>query len=402
VFEQVTIFPIVSSPILREVIELEVPPRSWYFVYRRPTVCTSTAGEECGSLVIKLPSLKSNLLAVLHKYYYYYYEPACKMPSKLSFNPMATKRSFNPFKRSAKTTDRDNCKGHESFNTTSTVDIDSSYKSLSPVTVSREFKSIEFLSVISPTPVYEENEYEYTAKCDDACEGNASPPDNATAAAQCGYEDHSPNNVLDLGYGDATPDVAAKHGYEGRHPPPRSTSFTTPRRSSMKQGCGGPRRSSIQFSGEVEVMLPGKNKSARRRTSITFDGNVKVKKVTSVHDLTEEPESLWFQDEEYNRMKEKSFSLVDKVEQCGGLGHGRKYCTRGLENLMSDAHEEVQNTKYDGWDSVLNEQNLQRKQGTYDDEYMAKVYKFATFKNQKDAANRARQDAQEIEAYLKK
>jgi hypothetical protein len=200
------------------------------------------------------------------------------------------------------------------------------------------------------------------------------------------------------GYGEASPDDRAKYGYgdttaapEESHPNTR-----TPRRSSMKQS-GRPRRASIQFGGEIEVSLPGEGMPVRRRTSIVFHDQVKIKNVTPVSELTDEPKALWFQNEEYSQIKQKIKCLVYKSEE-GTLGD-RKYCLRGLERML--ASDVAREKKYKALDSVLVEQDLQRRQGIYDDDYMSKLYKFTTSKCQREANNRANDDAMEIENYLK-
>jgi len=57
--------------------------------------------------------------------------------------------------------------------------------------------------------------------------------------------------------------------------------------------------------------------------------------------------------------------------------------------------------KHQAWDSVLNEQFLQRKDGEYDEETLANIYKFSTKRSQSEASKRANQDAAAAEAYLK-
>jgi hypothetical protein len=93
-------------------------------------------------------------------------------------------------------------------------------------------------------------------------------------------------------------------------------------------------------------------------------------------------------------------NIVHKTQQ-GIVGH-RRYCTRGLEKVMTqEATQMTREKRYMAWDSVLNEQDLQRDDGAFDDEYMANCYKFNTAKCQQEAANRASQDAADVANYLK-
>jgi hypothetical protein len=222
--------------------------------------------------------------------------------------------------------------------------------------------------------------------------GDGSPDSSANYE----YGDDGPDSSANYGYGDTRPDDVAKYGYGDES---GGSSSRAPRRSSMKQS-GRPRRASIQFGGEIEVHLLGKTKPVLRRTSISFDEKVKVESVTPVSALTDKPETLWFQEEEYKQIISKCYNLVEKVEQ--GLTGGKKYCIRGLESLMEPGSEQKEANRYIAWDSVLAEQDLQRRGGRFDDENMAKLYKLLTIESKMTAARLARQDAAEIENYLQK
>jgi hypothetical protein len=214
------------------------------------------------------------------------------------------------------------------------------------------------------------------------------------------FGDKSPDTAAKYGYGDSSPDDTAKYGYEDASPSPSPGNPTrVTRRSSMKQ-AGRPRRASIQFGGEIEVQLPGREMPVKRRTSIAFQGNVSVKEVAPIHELTNEPEALWFQNHEYKEIKENLKKIVRKTQE--GIVGDMRYCTRGLEKLMTqEAVQTTKEKKFMAWDSVLNEQDLQRDHGFVDDEYMANCYKFNTAKCQQEAANRASQDAAAVDNYLK-
>ena len=98
----------------------------------------------------------------------------------------------------------------------------------------------------------------------------------------------------------------------------------------MKQGgeSGRQRRASIGYTGEVANVLPSSNgKKVVRRTSISFSDRVKVRTCEPVKSLTDEPEALWFQDDEFRKIKAKCFEIVDKVDH--GMTGGKKFCTRG-------------------------------------------------------------------------
>jgi len=190
-----------------------------------------------------------------------------------------------------------------------------------------------------------------------------------------------------------------------------------PRRSSMKgsasnvsefpssgRGSGSSsnsRRASIGVASReredhIEILLPGRSDLIKRRRSIVFDNDVDVQKIEPIKFLAHE---LWFQENEYNSIKIKTLALLDRVDPNSGVLNGKKYCTRGLEKFMTPEATEVK--KHQAWDSVLNEQFLQRKDGEYDEETLANIYKFSTKRSQSEASKRANQDAVAAEAYLK-
>lgn len=230
--------------------------------------------------------------------------------------------------------------------------------------------------------------------------GDAAPD----SADKYGYGDAAPDSADKYGNGDASPDSAAnedraKYGYGDASSPTGRT--CTLRRSSMKQE-GRARRASIQLGGgrEMELNVPGEKKPVRRRASITFSEKARVKQVQPVHELTETPEALWFQDHEYKEIKHKLRTIVNNTDN--GMVGNKKYCTRGLERVLSqEAQQLSQETKYMVWDTVLMEQDLQRDNDHHDVDYMGNLVKFHTRKSQQAAVDRANQDAMEVEKYLR-
>ena len=204
-----------------------------------------------------------------------------------------------------------------------------------------------------------------------------------------GYEDCSPSE-----------EIAAKYDY-GDVPagPPRSSS-ATPRRSSMKHGDGNsrrPRRASIGYAGEIEVNLPGKRKPVRRRTSISFCEEDQVNEVVPVKSLTDEPEALWFQDEEYSVIKKKMCSLIHTVQR--GETSTKKYCIRGLEGHFGEGAECKEVSRGTAWDAVLLEQHMQQNEGSFDDESISMMYRLSSIESKIKAVKRATQDECDVEQY---
>merc|ERR1711988_2089180 len=124
----------------------------------------------------------------------------------------------------------------------------------------------------------------------------------------------------------------------------------------------------------IEVKLPMRRESIKRRRSIQFDEDVNVRKIqptTSVKGAVKK--ELWFQDDEYSTIKKKTRALLGKVDS-NGVVNGKKYCTRGLEKYMEDPTKLAQEM-HQAWDSVLMEQEMQRKLNIFDDETIGRFYK---------------------------
>jgi hypothetical protein len=183
----------------------------------------------------------------------------------------------------------------------------------------------------------------------------------------------------DYGYGDACPDSESR------------PAARTPRRSSMKQGSI--RRASISYTGEMAVTLPGKKKPVRRRTSIAFAEEAEVREVEPIATLTDEPQTLWYQEEELSSIKDRLRAVVNTVEN-GELNS--KVCIRGLEGHIGG------NTRIKvraAWEAVKGEQTMQKIEGEFNDDGISTMYKLFTKDSATQAAERAQQDAADIDKY---
>lgn len=152
----------------------------------------------------------------------------------------------------------------------------------------------------------------------------------------------------------------------------------------------------------LRVVLPGQTKTTIRRRSIDFNEKVRVKRVFCQAQLLEDDEigELWFQHEEYEVIKRKTMALINAIQNdtTGGVA----YCTRGLERYFSIA--EVQETRNDAWDTVLDEQDLQRASGThtFDADRVSRAYARCTRQSFLDAAARGKLDEDAIARYTRK
>lgn len=226
--------------------------------------------------------------------------------------------------------------------------------------------------------------------------------------------DHSPSLSTKYGYAEAAPDDKSKDGYGDDDTSANSLASSTTRttqqplrrRSSMKQAAAPPRRrrASIQMGEEIERHILGRVEPVQRRSSVTFNGSVRVKPVVPVQEMIA-PEcgrdTLWFQDEEYDRMKQKNWKIVDEEVESrlrGETPPATEYCIRGLERMMN--FDEVKQIKNRCVDAVLGEQHLQREQDIFDEDFMASLYKFRTASSQKEAELRGKQDEADIQNYM--
>jgi hypothetical protein len=165
------------------------------------------------------------------------------------------------------------------------------------------------------------------------------------------------------------------------------------RRSALKQ-AGIPRRALIGYTGEVTVTLPGRSEPLRRRTSISFNDYDEVKTVEPVSSLTNEPEKLWYQSEEYDQIKERIFLLLDLA--ASDITENR-ICTRGLErHQCGEEREKLMEEQHLAWDAVFLEQYMQRDEGVFDDETVSKIYGLTTMDSKMQAMQRGLQDAADV------
>mmetsp|Transcript_2269 Transcript_2269/g.3843 ORF Transcript_2269/g.3843 Transcript_2269/m.3843 type:complete len:336 (+) Transcript_2269:127-1134(+) len=151
---------------------------------------------------------------------------------------------------------------------------------------------------------------------------------------------------------------------------------------------------------QLQVRLPGQKKPVTRVRSITFNESVKVRRIPSKEELlaTNKTNELWFQAEEYDQIKRKTFNLIRAIQH--GETGGVNYCTRGLEKYFN-AHE-VQGRRTAAWDSVLDEQEGQRRLGSFSDLRLSKASLQYSKSAMAEAAERGKLDEDAIERYVKR
>jgi hypothetical protein len=155
----------------------------------------------------------------------------------------------------------------------------------------------------------------------------------------------------------------------------------------------------ISSDGMMDATLPGSIERIPRPKSIGFDQRVSVRMIIPAKDLSLDPESLWFQEEELQLIAAKTVALIRHVGRAGDSpSPSKKYCLRGLEKYINPGATQMKRHKARG--SVLDEQSLQRQQDIVNPEQLAAMYKLQTLPCRMEACKRASQDARDVAAYL--
>mmetsp|Transcript_25200 Transcript_25200/g.28786 ORF Transcript_25200/g.28786 Transcript_25200/m.28786 type:complete len:377 (-) Transcript_25200:140-1270(-) len=184
----------------------------------------------------------------------------------------------------------------------------------------------------------------------------------------------------------------------------------TPRRSSLKGASKSSalRRASIgafsydaldiQLLQEIapeavyEVQLPGRRESITRRRSITFNNDVEIRNIQPAKNLTNKPNELWLQDDEYHTIEKETQVLLDAVDK--ETDDGNKYCVRGLEQYMDSSSDD--NVCEAAWNTVLQEQQIQRQDGRFCDESIGNLYRAQSARSVVVAQRQGMLDAEEV------
>lgn len=178
-----------------------------------------------------------------------------------------------------------------------------------------------------------------------------------------------------------------------------------PKKSSMKQKDSSSSKGISSSSsnnndrrkrrgGTIKVYLPGKREPVRRQRSVQFDEEVVVREIQSAISLAKDNNlyALWYQGDENADIKHNIHKLLCRVNHEGVSNtNGRKYCMRGLERYMSPEESRVKRQQAE--DAVFKEQFLQRKDGEFDDEQIADIYRQSTRRSQRQASRQGSEDA---------
>jgi hypothetical protein len=142
----------------------------------------------------------------------------------------------------------------------------------------------------------------------------------------------------------------------------------------------GPQSEVVEQPVVVVVVSPVIHSQRSRTTkSVSFNEVVRAKKTMHISNFTaEEIRCCWYKEEEYEVMKQDLRFEVNLLENdcvIENTTSGTNHTARGLEmfssTIIGRARREI---KSQARTVVLEEQRLQREEGSYDPEFIAEVY----------------------------
>lgn len=156
-------------------------------------------------------------------------------------------------------------------------------------------------------------------------------------------------------------------------------SFSTAEHDDQQACCRHHPDAAAKQQGRASLTRPLPPALTRRRKSISFNERVLAKKTLHLADLTEEEtQACWYAEDEFRRIKRDVLFEANLLEneflleqEQGGNG---KYCPRGLEHLTTLGAEQRSANKRQSLSVVLEEQKLQREEGSYDPAFIAEIY----------------------------
>lgn len=164
--------------------------------------------------------------------------------------------------------------------------------------------------------------------------------------------------------------------------PPHSAYFTTSVTLDINCQNADPCYQSSKGPLSATVVEPVVYETHKQHKTVSFHEVVKAKKTIHISDFSaEEIRSCWYKDEDYEVMKRDVRFEVNLLENdC--LVENQSVMTRTARGLgifsSSTAGRIRRETKRRACNAVLEEQRLQREEGSYDPEFIAEIYSILT------------------------
>ena len=153
----------------------------------------------------------------------------------------------------------------------------------------------------------------------------------------------------------------------------------------------------------ISPSLHKKKKDKKRQRVVRFSPLVHVKPTLSFHDMTkEEITKTWLQEEEVYQIRKRCRDLIAYADNHHNHSNSYKYCIRGLESHTKYGKELKDRNRYESKMLVLDEQDQQYLDDSFDDEKIASVYKEISQQCQLRAIYIAQKDRRDVDRYYKK
>ena len=180
----------------------------------------------------------------------------------------------------------------------------------------------------------------------------------------------------------------------------------------QRSSCSSSTTSTCCRRGSVKSCSDSATSKRRRKSKnghVAFHDQVRVRTIPSSGQLADDARQLWYQEDEYDKIRERSIKLIHFVEKqqkqqqaCGfGIGAGfgvRKVpCIRGLEHLFTESHRVKSYLRRLAYESVLSQQDCTTTdEEDIDEESISNLYQCVSRPNVLQALQRAQQDAMDV------
>ncbi|CAJ1961437.1 unnamed protein product [Cylindrotheca closterium] len=139
-----------------------------------------------------------------------------------------------------------------------------------------------------------------------------------------------------------------------------------------------------------------------RKRGVTINPTVKAVEVLSIYDYTpSEIAAAWYDEDDMQKITQRCFKVLQRMEECGGTKNGQKYCTRGLEGHTTLGSISKKKTRTAAFAAVLNEQARQWNENEQVNiQAISYAYRKTSSSSQMWAQVIGNQDRQAADAYL--
>ncbi|CAJ1961417.1 unnamed protein product [Cylindrotheca closterium] len=135
---------------------------------------------------------------------------------------------------------------------------------------------------------------------------------------------------------------------------------------------------------------------------VTINPTVQIVETLNLEGYTpSEIAAAWYDEEAMDKITQRCFKVLQRMEECGGTKNGQRYCTRGLEGHTTLGSISKKKTRTAAYAAVLNEQEMQWNENRdIDVQAISDAYIKTTASSQLWAQVIGNRDHQAIQAYL--